>query len=207
MKIYSVQDREFKPYGAVLGDYDCSEIIAALEKTEQPGDAVVYIPSVPELERPAVAKQLEDHVYGGMPIQIGLCNGSNRQLNCLEYHRGSELNICATDAILLVAMVSELEDFTLQTDKVKAFAAPAGTVVQLYETTLHFAPCNGEGRDGFRVGIVLPRDTNTDKPDIRPKSAEDKLLWGRNKWLIAHPDAPEAKQGAFVGLQGVNISL
>ena len=51
------------------------------------------------------------------------------------------------------------------------------------------------------------KDTNTEKPAIEPKNLEDKLLWARNKWLIAHPDSSEAKQGAFVGLTGINIDL
>jgi hypothetical protein len=33
------------------------------------------------------------------------------------------------------------------------------------------------------------------------------MLWARNKWLIAHPDASEASQGAYVGLEGENISI
>ena len=38
-------------------------------------------------------------------------------------------------------------------------------------------------------------------------AAENRLLRAANKWLIAHPDAPEAKKGAFVGLDGINIDL
>ena len=67
---------------------------------------------------------------------------------------------------------------------------------------------NGEvSKEGFRVIIVLPKDTNTEKPKITEKNLEDKLLWARNKWLIAHADSNEAKQGAFVGLTGINIDL
>ena len=47
--------------------------------------------------------------------------------------------------------------------------------------------------------------TNTDKPLMRDKSSEDKRLWARNKWLLAHPDSSEAKQGAYIGLSGENI--
>jgi hypothetical protein len=38
-------------------------------------------------------------------------------------------------------------------------------------------------------------------------NAEDPLLRARNKWLIAHADASEAGDGAFVGLDGVNIDI
>ena len=39
------------------------------------------------------------------------------------------------------------------------------------------------------------------------KAPEDKLLWARNKWLLAHPEADEAAQGAYVGLKGENIDI
>ena len=35
----------------------------------------------------------------------------------------------------------------------------------------------------------------------------DAYGWGCNKWLLAHPDAPEAAQGAYVGLVGENIDI
>ena len=73
--------------------------------------------------------------------------------------------------------------------------------------TLHYAPCHTEKTGHFKVAIVLPRGTNTEAPQIVPVSKEDKLLWGRNKWLIAHPDSPEASEGAYVGLKGANISV
>ena len=49
--------------------------------------------------------------------------------------------------------------------------------------------------------------TNTDKPVMRNKSTEDKRLWARNKWLLAHPDSGEAKLGAHIGLAGENIDI
>ena len=100
----------------------------------------------------------------------------------------------------------------MNTKKVQAFRAPAGTVVQVYETTLHYAPCcnvdeKGKVSEGFRVIIVLPKDTNTAKPEITERDFEDKLLWARNKWLLAHPSSSEAGQGTYVGLTGKNIDL
>ncbi|MEE8816946.1 MAG: DUF4867 family protein, partial [Lachnospiraceae bacterium] len=43
--------------------------------------------------------------------------------------------------------------------------------------------------------------------DLVQKSPEDMLLFAVNKWLIAHIDAPEAKNGAFIGILGENIDL
>ena len=55
--------------------------------------------------------------------------------------------------------------------------------------------------------VALPKGTNTEKPDITPLTAEDKMLWACNKWLLAHPDSNEAKAGAYVGLSGENIRI
>ena len=51
------------------------------------------------------------------------------------------------------------DDFTYDTAKIEAFLLPKGTGVELYATTLHYAPCNAD-KNGFRVVIVLPKDTN-----------------------------------------------
>ena len=212
IKIKSVFSEDFKRFGRVLTGYDTKELLAKLDEcTPLPADSVVYEPGESHLEALPIAKEFSANAYGGMPIQVGYCNGYNTKLNCLEYHRGSELNIPSTDAILLVATVSDIDDWKISTKKVEAFQVPAGTVVQVYETTLHYAPCcdvkDGKVAPGFRVVIVLPKDTNTQKPDLVVKDPEDKLLWAKNKWLLAHPDSSEAKSGAFVGITDENIDI
>lgn len=207
MKIESVFSSEFRKYGMVLEDYDFGEFIRVLGKTSCPGDGVIYEPSCPELECLPVAEKLKRHFYGDMPVQIGYCNGHNGRLDCLEYHRDSEINVFATDAVLVVSTRSELENWKLDTEKVRAFRVPAGMAVELYATTLHYAPCGVDEDHDFRVSIILPRGTNTEMPKLTSQTPEDRLLWARNKWLIAHPDAPEASQGAYVGLTGRNLQL
>ncbi len=76
-----------------------------------------------------------------MPIQIGMVCGHNSTLNCLEYHQDSEVNIDAADFILLLAKQSEIENGMLDTSRIKAFRVPAGVFVEVYATTLHYAPC------------------------------------------------------------------
>ncbi len=205
MKILSVYDKEFERYGKVIEGYDFSELIGVLEQADCPDDEVAYVPSYGPLEEFPDAKQISDNIYGGMPVQIGYCNGVNRKLNCLEYHRDSEVNIAATEIIVMVAPLQEVKNNSIDSSKVEAFRQPKGVPVQLYETTLHYAPASTEGK--FRVAVVLPRGTNTEKPDIKIMNDEDKLLRGRNKWLIAHKDTDEAKDGAYVGLTGENIEL
>lgn len=207
MQIYSIYDKEFKRYGRVLEGYDTEELMAAM-KTRPVTEGVVYTAEDPELQRLDFAKAASDQLYGGMPIQMGWCNGKNRKLNCLEYHRDSEINFGTSDFILLLGKQDEIdEEWMFDTANVKAFLVPAGVLVDVYATTLHYAPCSKEEGDPFQVLVILPAGTNTDKPEFTPACHEDKLLTARNKWLLAHPDSNEAKNGAVVGLKGVNIEL
>lgn len=207
MKIQSVFSAAFLPYGKVLTEYAVDDCVAALQSLPCPDQGVDYHPSEPALEALPLAAQLRDGFYGGMPIQMGLCNGHNGTLNCLEYHRDSEVDIFADEAVLLVAHQWQIRGGTLDTSCVKAFAVPAGHAVELYATTLHYAPCTPQEGQCFRACIVLPRGTNTEAPKTPRTGAEGALLWARNKWLLAHPDSPEAAAGAFVGLTGENLRL
>lgn len=207
MKIYSVLDKEFAPYGKVLGGYDTSCLLKALDETTPLPDGVEYVMSEASLESTAVFGMLQNNAYGGMPIQLGWCNGHNTKLNCLEYHRDSELNIGLRDFILLVAKADDIADGKLDTSKVKAFRAGAGQVVEVYGTTLHYAPCSAKKADGFKVVIALPKGTNGAVPNITAKNDEDKWLRACNKWLLAHKDASEAGDGAYIGLTGENIDI
>ncbi len=208
MKIQSVFDDSFATYGQVLEGYDFTELLDTLAaNSEKPEDSVIYVPSVDVLESTAVYEQLQDNEYGGMPIQIGYCNGTNTKLNCYECHRDSEIDVAADDAILLVARQQDIVDGKIDSAKTEAFLCPKGTGVELFATTLHYAPCSAKKDEGFRVIIVLPKGTNEEKPDITPKNAEDAMLRARNKWLVAHPDAPEAKDGAHVGITGDNVDI
>lgn len=207
MKIESVYDSSFKSYGQVLTGYDTAALIAAMEAIPLPETGVAYEPSIAALEASAIFGQMQNNAYGGLPIQIGMCWGRNSRLNCLEYHRDSELNIGADSFLLLLAKRDEIVDGRLDTEKVRAFRAPAGAVVELYATTLHYAPCHTDAGAGFRVAVALPRGTNDAKPSIAPVNEEDAWLWARNKWLLAHPDSTEAAQGAWTGLMGRNIDL
>ena len=206
MKIVPVSDPSFAPYGRIVEGYDVAGILKALEETTPCPDSVVYFPKVDSLHAVPGADEFGEALYGGMPFQLGCCNGHNTKHNCLEYHRDSEVNIGEGDFILLLAKAEDIVDDKLDTAKVKAFRAPAGAAVEVYETSLHYAPCQVDG-SGFRVAVVLPRGTNTYMPAIRPQNEEDKWLWARNKWLLAHPESSEAKAGAYVGLTGENIDI
>ena len=207
MKIESIYDPSFRPYGQVLAGYDTKALTASMEAIPLPERGVAYEPSIAALEASAIFGQLQNGAYGGMPVQIGMCWGRNTVLNCLEYHRDSEVNIGACDFILLLAKQEEIADGRLDTSRVRAFRVPAGVAVEVYATTLHYAPCHVDGEKGFRVAVALPRGTNEARPSITPVNEEDRRLWARNKWLLAHPESSEAGQGAYIGLTGENTDI
>lgn len=207
MDIHSVSEEAFRPYGRVVDGLPLHGITAALEKTPLPEQGTLYKPKEPLLHAAPSAEIFARHLYGGMPAQLGWCNGRNAALNCLEYHRSSEFNLGTEAFILLVARRDEILQGRLHTSCTKAFLVPAGVLVELYATTLHYAPCHVDEARGFRVLVALPEGTNEELVLPRALTQEDRLLRARNKWLLAHPDAPEAAQGAYVGLAGENIRL
>ena len=204
MKIQKVTDPAFRKYGQVLEGYDFTGLIKEMKHTPVPED-VIYVPSVEELEALDIMKDLQNKGYGGLPVQIGYCNGHNKKLNAVEYHRNSEINVAVTDLVLLIGHQQDIEpDHTYDTSKIEAFLVPAGTGIEVYATTLHYAPCHvNEG--GFQCVVVLPKGTNTDLTFQTEKTGEDSLMTTKNKWLIAHEDAKIA--GAFNGLKGENITI
>ena len=211
MEIKKVTDAAFRKYGRVISHVDVTELVAALKETPIPAD-VVYEPSVESLEKLPVKEELSKVIYGEMPIQIGYCNGHNKKLNALEYHRDSEINIAAEDAVLMLGSLQDVEaDFTYDTSKVEAFLVHAGTAVEIYATTLHYAPCHVED-GGFQVAVVLPKGTNYELKAAHAKVEngkapnEDALLAAVNKWLIGHAEGG-LPEGSFLGLKGENLSL
>lgn len=207
MKIYSVFDSAFKPYGRVIPAPDMTELLSAMNNIPMPEAGTAYEPGIPSLEACGAYSWFGSSLFGGMPVQLGMCWGYNTKLNCLEYHRDSEFNLGTEDFVLLLAREDEIENGVLDTAKVKAFRAPKGTLVEVYATTLHYAPCHVNADKGFRVLVALPRGTNTAKPEIAVPSDEDKLMTARNKWLLAHAESGEAASGAIVGLIGENIDI
>ncbi len=204
MQILKVTDEAFRQYGKVIKDLDVSDIITAMSETPCPDD-VVYEPSIESLEACKSAQSVSDSLYGGMPIQIGYCNGHNSMLNALEYHRSSEINVAATDAILMLGSQQDItEDFTYDTSLVEAFLVPKGCAVEVYATTLHYAPCGVDGK-GFKVGIVLPKETNYELTD-KHAEGEDAHLTAKNKWLLGHPEGG-LPEGSPMGLVGKNLCI
>ena len=213
VKIYSVEDSEFAPYGRIVKGYDFSDITKYMkEHTDIPKEGNTYVPGVEDMEKLPVKHKLEVGLYGGMPIQIGYCNGRNSTYNGFEYHKGSEINVAVTDFMLVLGHRWEIKNNHYDNKDAKVFFVERGCAIEMFETTLHLSPlkvCD----EGFKGVVILPQGTNTplteeEKESIDKKDAEQILLLHRNKWVIAHPKRePLIKQGAHPGIIGDNKEL
>ena len=216
--VYDVHCDHFASYGRVLKGWNFSGLIEYMEReTSIPESGNIYVPSVKELEEGKEAAAVCSAIYGGMPIEIGYCNGRNTTINGFEYHKGSEINIAVTDFLLALGHRWDISgELTYDIDKAEIFYVEKGTVIEMFQTTLHLSPirtCD----EGFKNIVILPQGTNT------PLSEEDKesrkiaavsgdneanLLLMKNKWVISHPERePLIKQGAHPGVLGPNREI
>lgn len=204
MNILQVTDPAFRKYGRIVQNIDFSPLVEEMIKTPIP-EGVDYVPSLECLEELSVCDEIRTKVYGEMDIQIGYCNGHNTKLNAIEYHRSSEINVAATDAVLIVGCQQDItDDFTYDTSFMEAFLVPKGVAVELYATTLHYAPC-GKNNEGFQVAIVLPKGTNYPLKKSHD-GWEDRLITATNKWLIVHPEGGNWTN-EHIGLIGKNLDI
>ncbi|MEA5031954.1 MAG: DUF4867 family protein [Sphaerochaeta sp.] len=208
LSIYDVTDSRFERYGRMIEGLDISELVSLADRsTKVDPEGNRYVPSMPELESLPIISEIGATIFGGMPIQVGYCNGPNQQLNGMEYHKSTEVFIAVTDCVLFLGRTGDIEDFrSYASDRAEAFLFPSGTVFECFPHTLHFAPCKTH-RDGFKSIIILPRGTNgpLEVTVRQSKNPETRLLFARDKWLLVHPDrTPLVKQGAWVGIMGKN---
>ncbi|APH06897.1 DUF4867 domain-containing protein [Bacillus weihaiensis] len=205
---HHIDEDAFSEFGRVLLNIEIDELVQYMDTTEIPEDGNVYVASVEEMEQTHIEKRFRETVYGGLPIQIGYCNGVNSTLNGLEYHKGNEINIAITDFVLLLGKVQDINGNSYESSKVKAFYVPKGAVIELYSTTLHFAPCKVED-EGFKAIVVLPKGTNLPlSKEVSQLTEEDSLLFMTNKWLLAHPKRQVLiEKGAYPGIKGENIQI
>ncbi|MFS3930098.1 DUF4867 domain-containing protein [Priestia aryabhattai] len=206
LSFYHVEEKQFKNYGKVITDYNFDEIKAYMEEIQIPSEGNIYVASDSIMEEKSLKKQIEANSYGQMPIQIGYCNGLNTSLNGLEYHQGNEINFAVTDMVLLLGKVQDISEGLYDSKNVDAFFIPEGTAVELYGTTLHFAPCKVTD-EGFKTIVILPKGTNEPLAG-GVDSKSDQLLFMKNKWLLAHPNRKILiDKGAHPGIKGDNIQV
>lgn len=207
LNIIDVHDDAFADYGRVIEDIDCTELLKILEETQIPAKGNIYVPSDSKLEGLTIAQTLQNEYFGGLPTQIGYCNGNSYQLNALEYHNCSELNIATTNIILFLGKASQINEDSYDTKDCVAVYVPKETLIELYGMTMHFAPCKTE-QTGFKTMVALLRDTNTDFSQEQLPFIQSKTLFKVNKWLLAHPqNSVLISRGGYPGLRGKNLQV
>lgn len=200
---YDIFSEEFSEYGRVIDDIGVSEIMAEAKAIPYPESGSAYLPSVKSFEATDAAKKVKEAIFGALDTQMGYCYGHNDRLNATEWHFSSELNIALTPLVLILGKRSDIKEGRIDSTKMKAFYLPQGAVIEVYATTLHFCPCQVSD-SGFGCVVGLPLGTNT--PLDAP--VEDKLLFRKNKWLLAHEDNEVLiGRGAAAGICGENYTV
>ena len=193
--ISSIHDSAFSPFGRVLDSSDSGPLLdfSLQHFADVEAPETRYTASDSEMEKYPVIEEIARTVFGEFDIQAGCCYGYNVRMNGMEFHKSSEVLGAATDMILTVGRVQEIEvqgeSYSWDSSLTKFFFLTAGAIIELYATTLHLAPCR-VSPEPFNAVIILPRGTNTPL-----ENETDKTLWMKNKWLLAHPDSPAASLG------------
>lgn len=200
---YDVSDKEFASFGRIVKNLDATEIIETAKKIPNSESGSTYQPSVDDFEKLDITETIKNEYYGSLPTQIGYCWGHNTMMNATEWHTSSEINIAITPLVLILGHVWDIKDGKIDSSEFKAFYLPAGTVVEVYATSLHFCPCE-VSKDGFGCVVGLPAGTNTDL-EIEP---ENKMLFRKNKWIIAHVENETLiNRGVAAGITGTNYEI
>ncbi|HWO95578.1 DUF4867 family protein [Paenibacillus ehimensis] len=188
--IHSTSNSEFHRYGRIHRQFDTREVINFLTANSQtPEKLSGYITSVPELEDlTKLKKDISQQLYGGMPIQIGACCGHNTCFKAFEYHKGNEVILAATDFVTLLGSYEDIIEingtFSYDLRNIKAFFVESGSVIELFQSTLHYEPIHVRESDGYLTCIILPYGTNTPLDFSISPTRENNLLTLRNTWLL-----------------------
>lgn len=211
-QIYHVTDKEFGRYGRILDGFKPEVLADMAGKFDRTFDGVKYERSITELEETDEFQTIQRWFGGESKLQCGLCWGHNITMNAVEYHRSSEINIGAEDMILMLGDLRDVKENQYTSELLELFFIPKGTAVELFGTTLHFAPCQTND-GGFSTVIILPDMTNAPlsrelQEEIPKQQGEERLLFGNNKWMIAHPECSDVKNGfAYPGVLGENRTV
>ena len=207
-QVLSIDDPDFKKYGVVYTKYDISEVTKFMDenvKISSPANA--YVPSNPGLEKIPAIQEIGTDVYAGMPIEAGECTGQTTNFSAIEYHQGSETNIMLTDVIMVLGkrQVLDTKGLYSPSEDGQIFFVPAGTVVEFYSDTLHYAPIKVHDA-GFSIIVMLIAGTNQELP-AGFKSNNPRIV-KKNKFQVVDPSRKDKIAiGVEVGLTGKLIEM
>ncbi|TDP95317.1 uncharacterized protein DUF4867 [Halanaerobium saccharolyticum] len=205
LEIKSIEAGSFKKYGRIIKDQRLKKIEKHLSsETEIPESGNVYQADLDFFSDSELKKEIEKDYYGEMPVEIGYCNGKNSHLNGLEYHNGSEINIAVTDLILLLGEKKDIAEDGYNSENIETFYLKKGDIIELYGSSLHFAPCRAD-KKGFKCAVILLNETNF---DLEFEDHNDPYLFAKNKWLLVHSEKTDLiNKGAKSAINGKNIEV
>ena len=207
LTILDVNDPCFSMYGTIHPTVELPKMREFLYQVERTQEEY-YVPCEEKLMELPEADQLKDDVFGQVPCQIGWYYGYVTKLNAVEYHKCSEVLYEYEPCVLILGLLYDAKDGSLDTGTMKIFYVPANTCVELYATTLHFAPCRA-GREPVMQIVAQSKGTNTPLlKSAQGKEKENRYLLERNKWVYVHPEAAgTVAPERFIGLTGDNITI
>ncbi|KRL13750.1 DUF4867 family protein [Schleiferilactobacillus perolens] len=201
-QIYGLSDPEFADYGEAYGQYDVQPILDFLDKNVTiSSDGNLYVPSNPKMEAIPVVQQIGRDVYAGLPIEAGECAGHADSLTAVEFHQGSEVNVFATDVVMVIGKRGQMHNGQFNAEKdAKLFFVPAGSVVEFFSDTLHYSPCEAH-QSGFKFIVMLIKGSNQSLPaDFH---TDNDLIMKTNKFQVVHKvRTDKIKLGEKIGVIG-----
>ena len=170
------------------------QVTEILERLEMPAEGSVYVAELPELMATADAKAIGRRFFGETACEVGVCYGYNSQMNAMEWHRCSELNVAVTPLVLLLGDVRDVENGEYDAGRVEAFYLEKGAVVEVYGPTLHFCPCQVSAAGficlvGLTKGTNLPLEEASEEHPAKPVSIYKFGLWSAQQRFLL----PECK--------------
>lgn len=203
LNIHSIHDEAFKRYGRVIENLPVEQVSSILSGLQMPAQGSTYVAEMPELMATEDARAIERRFFGETACEVGVCYGFNSQMNAMEWHKCSELNVAVTPLVLLLGDERDVENGEYDSSRVEAFYLEAGAVVEVYATTLHFCPCQ-VSEAGFICLVGLTKGTNLPLA----QASEDRLLFRKNKWLICHEyNRGLIEKGVYPGIHGENYTV
>lgn len=202
IKLYDVNSPEFSVYGVLYPNYDISRIKTILTSLPLPESGSRYLQSIEALEKEETIQSIGKDIFAGLPINAGATIGYTTDFSAVEFHQSSEVNIALDDVILVLGQRQLLEvnqTFDPHTEG-KAFYIPAGSVIELFNTTLHYAPVE-VFEHGYRVVVVVVEGTNTALPS--DFHSQNPRVVKKGKFQVVHPSRKDKiAQGYQVGMSG-----
>lgn len=200
-KILSVDDSAFNQFGVVY-HYDVSDVEKVMNQYKIPAKGSNYIASIPDLEATDTIKKIKRDIYADMPVDAGVTIGHSDNFTAFEYHQCSETNIMLNDVVMVLAKRQTLEEHgNIDPNReAKMFYVPKGTVIELYNDSLHYAPIQVT-KAGYKVIVVVIHGTNSLLPkDV--KSANPRVV-KKGKFQVVHASRKDKiAQGYQVALIG-----